>query len=116
MLAIIAGHDPQDATSVDAPVPDYRAALTGDLRGLRVGVPRHLLATGVEPDIAAAFDRALDELEHAGAKLNDVTLPHADLAIAVYYLIGNAEASSNLARYDGVRYGVRAEAATTHDM
>jgi aspartyl-tRNA(Asn)/glutamyl-tRNA(Gln) amidotransferase subunit A len=116
VLAIIAGHDPQDATSVDAPVPDYRAALTGEVRGLRVGVPRHLLATGVEPDIASAFDRALDELQHAGATLKDVTLPHADLAIAVYYLIGNAEASSNLARYDGVRYGVRAEAATTNEM
>jgi aspartyl-tRNA(Asn)/glutamyl-tRNA(Gln) amidotransferase subunit A len=116
VLAIIAGHDPQDATSVDVPVPDYRAALTGDVRGLRVGVPRRLLASGVEPDIAAAFDRALDELESAGATLKDVTLPHADLAIAVYYLIGNAEASSNLARYDGVRYGVRAQAGTTQEM
>jgi aspartyl-tRNA(Asn)/glutamyl-tRNA(Gln) amidotransferase subunit A len=116
VLAIIAGHDPQDATSVDLPVPDYRAALTADVRGLRVGVPRRLLATGVEPEIATAFDRALDELRQAGATLTDVTLPHADLAIAVYYLIGNAEASSNLARYDGVRYGVRAEAATTQDM
>ena len=116
VLAIIAGHDPQDATSVNVPVPDYRAALSGDIRGLRVGVPRHLLATGVEPDIASAFDRALDELQHAGATLKDVMLPHADLAIAVYYLIGNAEASSNLARYDGVRYGMRADASTTLDM
>jgi aspartyl-tRNA(Asn)/glutamyl-tRNA(Gln) amidotransferase subunit A len=116
VLAVIAGHDPQDATSVDIPVPDYRAALTGDVRGVRVGVPRHLLTTGVEPDITSAFDRALDELRQAGATLTDVTLPHADLAIAVYYLIGNAEASSNLARYDGVRYGVRAEAATTDEM
>jgi len=116
VLAVIAGHDPQDATSVDAPVPDYRAALTGDVRGVRVGVPRHLLASGVEPEIAAAFDGALDELRKAGATLKDVALPHADLAIAVYYLIGNAEASSNLARYDGVRYGIRAEAGTTHEM
>ena len=116
LLAVIAGHDPQDATSVDTPVPDYRAALTGDVRGLRIGVPRHLLATGVEPDVASAFDRALGELTQAGATLKDVTLAHADLAIAVYYLIGNAEASSNLARYDGVRYGVRAEAASTQEM
>jgi aspartyl-tRNA(Asn)/glutamyl-tRNA(Gln) amidotransferase subunit A len=116
LLGVIAGHDPQDATSADVPVPDYRAALTGDVRGLRVGVPRHLLATGVEADIATAFDRALDELKEAGAVVKDVTLPHADLAIAVYYLIGNAEASSNLARYDGVRYGLRAEAGTTHEM
>jgi aspartyl-tRNA(Asn)/glutamyl-tRNA(Gln) amidotransferase subunit A len=116
VLAIIAGHDPQDATSVDTPVPDYRAALTGDVRGLRIGVPRRLLATGVEPDVASAFDRALAELTQAGATLRDVTLANADLAIAVYYLIGNAEASSNLARYDGVRYGVRAEAPTTQEM
>ncbi len=115
-LGIIAGHDPCDATSVDVPVPDYRAALTGDVRGLRVGVPRKLLAHGVEPGILSAFERALEELRGAGAELTEVVLPHADLAIAVYYLIGNAEASSNLARYDGVRYGVRAQAATVNEM
>ena len=116
VLAVIAGHDPLDSTTVETPVADYAAALTGDVRGLRVGVPGHLLTHGVDPDITRAFERALDELRAAGAQLTDIALPHADLAIAVYYLIGNAEASSNLARYDGVRYGRRAPAATVTEM
>src|SRR5262249_56680255 len=97
-------------------VPDYAAGLTGDVRGLRIGVPRALLAEGVEPGVGAAFDAALEALRNAGAVLSDVTLPHAPLAIPVYYLVANAEASSNLARYDGVRYGTRAESATLHDV
>jgi aspartyl-tRNA(Asn)/glutamyl-tRNA(Gln) amidotransferase subunit A len=116
IFGAIAGHDPRDSTSVDAPVADYAAALTGDVRGLRIGVPRALLAEGVEPGVLAAFDASLAALEDAGAVVSDVTLPHAPLAIPVYYLVANAEASSNLARYDGVRYGTRADASTLHDV
>ena len=116
VFGAIAGSDTRDATSIDAAVPDVAGALTGDLRGLRVGVPRALLGDGVEPGVRQAFDAALDALRDAGAELSDVELPHASLAIPVYYLIANAEASSNLARYDGVRYGARAaDAATLHD-
>ncbi|HEY2432150.1 MAG TPA: Asp-tRNA(Asn)/Glu-tRNA(Gln) amidotransferase subunit GatA [Vicinamibacterales bacterium] len=114
-FAAIAGADARDATSVDAPAPDPAAGLDGDLRGVRVGVPRELLRVGVEPGVQRAFDAALDSLREAGAVLTDVSLPHASLAIPVYYLVANAEASSNLARYDGVRYGARADAATLHD-
>src|SRR5262249_20466202 len=115
MFGAIAGHDPRDSTSAEAPVPDYAAGLTGDVRGLRIGVPRALLAEGVEPGVGAAFDAALEALRNAGAVLHDVALPHAPLAIPVYYLVANAEASSNLARYDGLRYRTRAEASTPHD-
>jgi aspartyl-tRNA(Asn)/glutamyl-tRNA(Gln) amidotransferase subunit A len=112
----IAGPDGRDSTSRDMPVPDYAAALSGEVRGLRVGVPRELLGAGVEAGVSRAFDAALDTLRDAGAVLSDIALPHAPLAIPVYYLVANAEASSNLARYDGVRYGPRAEAATLHEV
>ena len=116
VMNVIAGHDPLDATSVDVDKPDYVAALTGDVRGLRIGVPRHLLRDGVDADVTAAFDRAIDTFRGAGAIVADVELPHASLAIPVYYLIATAEASSNLARYDGVRYGRRAPADTLTGM
>jgi len=116
LFGVIAGHDPRDSTSATAAVPDYAAALTGDVRGLTIGVPRDLLSEGVEPGVRAAFDASLDALREAGAVLRDVALPHAPLAIPVYYLVANAEASSNLARYDGVRYGTRAESSTLHDV
>ena len=98
IFGAIAGHDPRDSTSVNVPVPDYAASLTGDVRGLRVGVPRALLAEGVEPGVLAAVGASLAALRDAGAVLTDVELPHAPLAIPVYYLVANAEASSNLAR------------------
>jgi len=107
-LNVLAGADPADATSVPEPVPDYTAALTGDIRGARIGVPRALLAQGVDAAVARALDAALDVLESRGATIVDVELPHAGHAIPVYYLVATAEASSNLARYDGVRYGFRA--------
>ena len=117
VFGAIAGGDTRDSTSVDAAVPEIAGALSGDVRGLRVGVPRALLASGVEAGVRQAFDAALDALRDAGAQLSDVELPHAPLAIPVYYLIANAEASSNLARYDGVRYGARAaDTATLHDV
>lgn len=114
VLGVLAGHDPRDATSVDAPVDDYTAALTGDAAGLRVGVARTLLRhgdAGIDSEVLAAFDKALAALAAAGAALVDVELPHAEHAVPVYYLVAPAEASSNLARYDGVRFGARAAAA-----
>ena len=107
-LGVLAGHDPADSTSAPEPVADYEAALTGDVRGVRIGVPRRLLASGVDEEVTAAFDTALTVLADRGATLVDIDLPHAGFAIPVYYLVATAEASSNLARYDGVRYGIRA--------
>jgi aspartyl-tRNA(Asn)/glutamyl-tRNA(Gln) amidotransferase subunit A len=116
LLAAIAGHDARDATSAHDAVPDYSAGLTGDIAGLRVGVPRALTDEGVEPGVREAFDAALAQMAAAGAVLSDIALPHASLAIPVYYLVANAEASSNLARYDGVRYGTRADAGSLTEM
>lgn len=116
LLEVIAGHDPRDATTATLPVPDYTAALTGDLRGVRIGVPRELLADGVDPAVAAGFEQGLACLVDAGATIADVRLPHAGMGIPVYYLVAPAEASSNLARFDGVRYGARAAAPTVRDM
>ena len=107
-LGVLAGPDPADSTSAEAPVPDYTAALTGDVRGARVGVPRALLE-GIDAEVSRALDVALDVLRARGATLIDVELPHAKYATPVYYLVSTAEASSNLARYDGVRYGFRAD-------
>ena len=116
-LAVIAGHDPRDATSSPVPVDDYAATLTGDVRGLRIGVTRSLFGDGLDPEVLAACDRSLELLREAGATLVDVDLPHSAHAIAVYYLVAMAEASSNLSRYDGVRYGYRAAgAASLGDM
>ena len=106
-LSVLAGPDPADATSSPQPVPDFSAALTGSVKGLRVGVPRAFVADGVDDGVRRAYDEALDTLRRAGATLVDIELPHAKYAIPVYYLVATAEASSNLARYDGVRYGHR---------
>jgi aspartyl-tRNA(Asn)/glutamyl-tRNA(Gln) amidotransferase subunit A len=113
LLEVIAGADPRDATSSREPVPPYRSALTGDVAGLRVGVPRDVLGEGVDDSVRAAFEGSLDVLRARGAAIVDVTLPHAKYGIPIYYLIATAEASSNLARYDGVRYGYRARVEQT---
>jgi aspartyl-tRNA(Asn)/glutamyl-tRNA(Gln) amidotransferase subunit A len=115
-LSIIAGADPADATSAPEPVPDYTAALTGDVRNTRIGVPRRLLEQGVDPEVKGAVDAALAALRSRGATLVDIELPHAKYAIPVYYMVSTAEASSNLARYDGVRYGSRAGAKDLREM
>ena len=107
VLAAIAGHDPRDATSVDRACDDYVAALSTSLQGMRIGVAREYFGAGVEDGVAAASRTALRELEKLGATLVDISLPNAALAIPAYYVIAPAEASSNLARYDGVRYGHR---------
>jgi aspartyl-tRNA(Asn)/glutamyl-tRNA(Gln) amidotransferase subunit A len=117
-LGVLAGADPSDATSAADAVPDYTAALTGDVRGARIGVPRALLE-GIDAEVSRAMDAALDVLKARGATLVDIDLPHARFATPVYYLVSTAEASANLARYDGVRYGFRAPAEhgpTTSDQ
>jgi aspartyl-tRNA(Asn)/glutamyl-tRNA(Gln) amidotransferase subunit A len=109
VLQAIAGPDPADSTAARDDVPDFEASLGGDVKGLRVGVPRRLLATGVDDEVLTSLHAALDTLQALGAALVDIELPHASAAIPVYYLVATAEASSNLARYDGVRYGFRTE-------
>ena len=111
VLGVIAGHDPRDSTSVPRPVPDYAAALTGDVRGLRIGIPREYFAEGITPDVERATRDAIALLERQGAQIVEIGLPHTEYAIATYYLVATAEASSNLARYDGVRFGLRRAAA-----
>ncbi len=118
VLNVLAGHDPRDATSADAPVADYTAALTGEAAGLRVGMPRALLEladAGIDGEILSAYRRSMEALRDAGVALIDIELPHAEYAVPVYYLVAPAEASSNLARYDGVRYGSRAAAGGAED-
>lgn len=107
MLGVIAGHDPLDSTSLDVPVPDYTTALTGDIRGMRVGVPKEYFVPGMQKDVEDAVRAALGVLADLGAEIVEISLPHTDYALPVYYLIAPAEASANLARYDGVRYGLR---------
>ena len=117
LLEIIAGHDPFDATSIPQPAGRYREASKAGLAGMRVGVPKEYFQAGMDAEVEAAVRAALDELARAGAKLVPVSLPHTQYAIATYYLICTAEASSNLARYDGVRYGHRtAEAASLEEL
>jgi aspartyl-tRNA(Asn)/glutamyl-tRNA(Gln) amidotransferase subunit A len=111
VLQAIAGHDPADSTSVDRPVPDYGAALSRGVEGLRLGVPSEYFIEGMDPEVEAAVREAIAVLEKAGAAVEPVSLPHTEYALAAYYLIAPAEASSNLARYDGVKYGLRAGGA-----
>jgi len=113
MLGVIAGHDPKDSTSRNLPVDDYLGALTGNLDGIRVGVPPECFAEGLDPEVRASVESAIDRLKSRGARIVDINLPHMKYVIAVYYIIATAEASSNLARFDGVRYGLRADDART---
>jgi aspartyl-tRNA(Asn)/glutamyl-tRNA(Gln) amidotransferase subunit A len=116
LLQVIAGHDPNDMTSSARPVPDYRKELEAGARGLRIGVPREYFQEGIEPGVEKAVRAALASYEKMGATLVDVSLPHTKYGVAAYYLIAPAEASSNLARYDGVRFGLRAKAGGLKDM
>jgi aspartyl-tRNA(Asn)/glutamyl-tRNA(Gln) amidotransferase subunit A len=109
ILGVMAGRDPNDSTSSNTPVDDYTDAIRGDVRGLRIGVPREYYGQGLDPEVRASVEGAVDKLKELGANVVDVSLPHTEYAVPVYYLIATAEASSNLARYDGVRYGFRAE-------
>jgi aspartyl-tRNA(Asn)/glutamyl-tRNA(Gln) amidotransferase subunit A len=111
VLKVIAGRDPHDSTTADVPVPDYTAGLNRDVKGMRLGVSRELLGEGLNPDVRDAIEKSIEVYRELGAEIVDIDLPHAKYAIAVYYIIATAEASSNLARFDGVRYGFRAEDA-----
>jgi aspartyl-tRNA(Asn)/glutamyl-tRNA(Gln) amidotransferase subunit A len=117
VLGVIAGRDIHDATTADVEVPDYAGQLTGEVKGARIGIPRSLFGEGLDDEVRSSVQNAIDTYRELGAEIVDVELPHAKFAIAVYYIIATAEASSNLARFDGVRYGFRAEeAAILKDM
>ncbi len=107
LLGAIAGHDPRDSTSVDCPVPDYQAELKRGVEGMRIGLPAEYFIAGIDPQVRRAVDEAIDVYRRLGAEVVPVSLPHTQYAVASYYLIATAEASSNLARYDGVRFGLR---------
>jgi aspartyl-tRNA(Asn)/glutamyl-tRNA(Gln) amidotransferase subunit A len=108
LLGAIAGRDPNDSTSVERPVPDYTACLDGQVTGLRVGIPREYFVEGMQPEVDQGVRAAVRVFEQLGAQVSEVSLPHTEYAIPAYYLIATAEASSNLARYDGIKYGLRA--------
>jgi aspartyl-tRNA(Asn)/glutamyl-tRNA(Gln) amidotransferase subunit A len=115
-LAVIAGDDANDSTCSASPVPDYVRSIDRGVRGLRVGLPREYFPAGLDPEVKSAVDQAATELERQGARLEEVSLPHSRYAIPAYYLVATAEASSNLARYDAVRYGTRADAERLVEM
>jgi aspartyl-tRNA(Asn)/glutamyl-tRNA(Gln) amidotransferase subunit A len=108
VLGALAGHDPRDSTSVDTPVPDYTAQLTGEVKGMRLGVPREYFVAGMEPEVEERVRAGIGLLEGLGTEIVEVSLPSTDSGLATYYIIAPAEASANLARYDGVRYGLSA--------
>ncbi len=110
VLEAIAGHDPADSTSDNRPVPRYSEGLTGDIKGLRLGIPKEFFVAGMQAEVEHSVRRAISELEKSGAVIEEISLPHTEYAVAVYYVVATAEASSNLARYDGMRYGYHAEA------
>ncbi|MBE9637841.1 Asp-tRNA(Asn)/Glu-tRNA(Gln) amidotransferase subunit GatA [Salipiger mangrovisoli] len=111
MLQAMCGHDPKDSTSADLPVPDFEAMLTGDIRGKTIGIPKEYRVDGMPEEISKLWDEGAKMLADAGAKIVEISLPHTKYALPAYYVIAPAEASSNLARYDGVRYGHRAKLA-----
>ena len=111
VLNAIAGHDPDDSTSADLPVPDYTRALTSDVKGLRVGIPKEYFPPELNSEVREAVTKKVDLLRERGAVIKNVSLPHSEYTIATYYILATAEASSNLARYDGARYGKRAAGA-----
>jgi aspartyl-tRNA(Asn)/glutamyl-tRNA(Gln) amidotransferase subunit A len=109
LLRAMSGHDPKDSTSADVPVPDFEAALGQGVKGLRIGVPKEYRLDGMAPEIEALWQQGIAWLKDAGATIRDISLPHTRYALPTYYIVAPAEASSNLARYDGVRYGLRVE-------
>jgi aspartyl-tRNA(Asn)/glutamyl-tRNA(Gln) amidotransferase subunit A len=111
LLRAISGPDPHDSTSVPQAVPDYAAALDGNIKGLKLGLAREYMIGGMDPEVSAAVQAAVRQLEKLGAEIVEISLPHTDYAVATYYIIATAEASANLARFDGIRYGARVEGA-----
>lgn len=116
LLGVLSGVDPRDSTSVPQPVPDYAAALTGDIRGLKIGLPKEYQIAGLDAEVKAAVDAAVKKLEQLGAELVEISLPHTEYAVATYYIIATAEASANLARFDGIRYGARVDGADPAEL
>ena len=113
LLKILAGYDVHDSTSMNAEIPDYAAALSGDLKGLRIGLPKECFVGGLHPEVKSALEIACKELKSLGAEVTEISLPHSEYALAVYYILAPCEASSNLARFDGVRYGRRSTASNS---
>jgi len=116
MLRAMAGHDPKDSTSVPRPVPDYEKALNGSIRGLKIGIPKEYRIDGMPPEIEQLWQQGIAWMKAAGCETRDISLPHTKYALPAYYIVAPAEASSNLARYDGVRYGLRVDGENLIDM
>ncbi len=116
LLGVIAGHDPRDSTSVPQPVPDYIASLGRDLKGVRIGLAKEFMVGGLDPAVKSAVDAAVKKLTELGAEIQEVSLPHSQYAVATYYIVATAEASANLARYDGIRYGKRVEGGDLFEL
>jgi aspartyl-tRNA(Asn)/glutamyl-tRNA(Gln) amidotransferase subunit A len=116
VLGVISGHDPRDSTSVPEPAPDYAAALEGPIKGLKLGLAREYMIGGLEPEVGAAVQAAVKQFEALGAEIVEVSLPHTEYAVAAYYIVATAEASANLARFDGMRYGLRVEGADPTEL
>ncbi len=116
LLEVMSGVDHRDSTSVPQPVPNYAAALNGEIRGLKLGLPREYMIGGMNPEVSAAVQAAVKQLEKLGAEIVEISLPHTDYAVATYYIVATAEASANLARFDGIRYGARVEGADPTDL
>lgn len=116
LLALMAGADPRDATALDVPVPLPGLPQQPDLRGLRIGVPKEYFIAGIQPQVERAVRQAVAEMVNLGAAVREISLPHTELAVPVYYLIAPAEASANLARFDGIRYGLREEAEALEEV
>ncbi|MDD5347037.1 MAG: Asp-tRNA(Asn)/Glu-tRNA(Gln) amidotransferase subunit GatA [Candidatus Omnitrophica bacterium] len=116
LLEAIAGHDPMDSTSADIPVPDYTKSLGKDIKNIRIGIPREYFVEGMDPEVKTIVTEAIEKLKSLGASTHEVTLAHTQYAVPVYYIVATAEASSNLARFDGVQYGLRVKASRMIDM
>ncbi len=116
LLNVLAGHDPLDSTSANVPVPDYTKSLAKDVKGLKIGLPKEYFAKGLSPEVEKAIRNAVKTYQDLGASVHEIALPHTPNAVAVYYVVAVAEASSNLGRFDGVRYGARAEASNLLEM
>jgi aspartyl-tRNA(Asn)/glutamyl-tRNA(Gln) amidotransferase subunit A len=116
LTRVLAGHDPLDSTSIPEPVPDYTADLTGEIRGLRLGLPKEYFIGGMDKEVSTAVQAAVKDLESLGAEIQEISLPHTDYAVATYYIVATAEASANLARFDGIRYGIRVDGADPNEL
>lgn len=116
LLEVISGHDLRDSTSIPQPVPHYRGALTGDIKGLKIGLAKEYMVGGLDPEVKASVDTAVKQLESMGAEVVEVSLPHTEYAVATYYIVATAEASANLARFDGIRYSKRVDGSNPAEL